>query len=158
MRLLLALALALGLAAPAVAHDIKAGDLMIEHPHALALPPSLKMSAAYLTIHNRGSEPDRLVAVSGKVAEQIELHTTLIEDGVAKMREVEAGFEIPPGGMLHLKQGGNHIMLIGVTEPMVEGTSFPLTLVFEKAGEIRIDVAVEARGAADHGGHGHMTH
>ena len=121
---------------------------------ALALPPSVKMGATYVTIKNMGDTPDRLIGVKGKAAKKFELHTIIKEGDIAKMREVEGGFEIPAGGMLHLKQGGNHIMMIGVPELLVEGTSFPLTLVFEKAGEITVEVEVEARRGGDHGGHG----
>jgi copper(I)-binding protein len=60
-----------------------------------------------------------------------------------KMRAVEGGYiEVPAGGEAELKPGGLHIMLIRLAEPLENGTTFPLTLNFEKSGEIEIEVPV----------------
>lgn len=154
-----ALFLAGSLAASAApAHEVKQGDLTIDHPWARASAGPARNSAAFMTIHNAG-KADRLVAAAGDVAERVELHTHLMEGNVMKMRQVEA-IDVPAEGMAKLQPGGFHVMLIGLHEPLKEGDSFPLTLTFEKAGKVTLEVAVEAitsMGGQNGQGHG-MDH
>ncbi len=142
-----ALLLSTGLfaATPAAAHEVKFAGFTIEHPWARASAGPARNSAAFMTIHNSG-EADRLIAASGDVAARVELHTHLMEGDVMKMRQVEA-VDVPAGGMATLQPGGFHVMLIGLKQPLKEGDSFPLTLTFEKAGEVTLEVAVEAIGS-----------
>ena len=137
---------------PVAAHEAQAGDLTIEHPYARATVAVQKNGAAYMVIRNRGSEPDRLLGARTGEAQAAELHgTTVTAEGVARMRPAEA-VEIPPGGEAKLAPGGLHVMLVGLGSPLVEGTSFPMTLVFERAGEVEVKVMVEGLGGG--GGHG----
>ena len=87
------------------------------------------------------------------------MHTHLMDGDVMRMRQVEA-VEVAAKGMAALKPGSHHIMLIGLKEPLIEGNSFPLTLTFEKAGKVAIEVKVEAVGSMGPGGmdHGTMNH
>jgi copper(I)-binding protein len=140
-------------AMPAAAHDIKSAGFTIEHPWARASAGPARNSAAFMTIHN-GGEADRLVAASGDVAERVELHTHMMEGDVMKMRQVE-GIDVPAGGMATLQPGGFHVMLIGLKQPLNEGDSFPLTLTFEKAGDVSIEVTVQAIGSMGPQGMGH---
>jgi len=149
MRLwLLAVATVLTLGGAASAHEYKLGDLTIEHPWARATIGQVPNGAAYMTITTHGRETDRLLAVECSVAKRAALHTHLMEGGVMKMRPVEA-VEIAPGEPTLLKPGGLHVMLMGLKEPLVAETSFPLTLVFERAGRIEIDVLVEEATATE---------
>ena len=134
--------LSVAVSASALAHEFKLGDLMIDHPWARASIGQAPNGAAYMALMTKGSETDRLVAVESDVAKRIELHTHLMEDGVMKMRQVEA-IEVAPGEPTVLKPGGLHVMLMGLKEPLVEGQRFPLTLVFEKAGRVQIEVAIQ---------------
>lgn len=147
-------------ATPAAAHEIKFAGFTIEHPWARASAGPARNSAAFMTIHNSGGA-DRLVAASGDIAARVELHTHMMEGDVMKMRQVEA-VDVPAGGMAALQPGGFHVMLIGLHEPLKEGDRFPLTLTFEKAGEVTVEVAVEAIGSMggqqDGMGHGSMNH
>lgn len=161
----LAAALALGLSvatpwlafphAPAVAHEYEIGQLTIEHPWARASAGNAKTGAAFLTIVSGAAEPDRLLSVSTPAAASAELHAhTMESDGVMKMRAVEA-VELAPGATTRLAPGGFHIMLMGLTERLVEGATFPLTLQFEQAGELTVEVTVEsvaAMGGESHDG------
>lgn len=157
-----ALLLATGLfaATPTVAHDVKFAGFTIEHPWARASAGPARNSAAFMTIHNSGAA-DRLIAAAGDVAARVELHTHMMEGDVMKMRQVEA-IDVPAGGMATLQPGGFHVMLIGLHEPLKEGDRFPLTLTFEKAGEVTLEIAVEAIGSmgGQQGGmgHGSMNH
>lgn len=149
----------------AFAHEVKLDDLTIGHPWARASAGPVRNGAAYLTVHNAGAE-DSLVAVAGDVAERIELHVNLMEGDVMKMRRVDA-IDVPAGGMAALEPGSFHIMLIGLAQPLEEGQRFPLTLIFRNAGEVTVEVAVEAvgsmgpagaeSGAMDHGTMDHGT-
>lgn len=145
--------------APSIAGDIKVGELMVQQPWARASIGQSKAGAAYLTVMNQGSEPDRLVAAEGTVANKVELHAHQMDDGVMKMRRVEA-IEVAPGEPTVLKPGGLHVMLMGLKAPLVEGERFPLTLVFEKAGRIEVEVtiqkATDMEPHSGHGGHGAM--
>jgi len=84
---------------------------------------------------------DRLVAASAPVSKTVELHTMQMDGDVMRMREVPA-IELPAGRTVELKPGGLHVMFIGLAQPLQVGASFPLTLRFEKAGEVKVDVKV----------------
>ncbi|MBN9526518.1 MAG: copper chaperone PCu(A)C [Alphaproteobacteria bacterium] len=141
-RLLLSLSLGAFLAAPAWAQEA----LKIEQPWARATATSAKNGAAYVRLVNGGPAVDRLLAASSPVAARAELHTHLNEDGVMKMRQV-AAVELPPGATVAFGPSGLHIMLFGLTGPLKQGTTFPLTLTFEKAGSRTVTVTVEGAGA-----------
>ena len=100
-------------------------------------------SAAYAVITNRGTKKDRLVgaSVAASVADRAELHTTVKEGEMMRMVQVE-GWDIEPGASLELMPGGNHVMILELAKQFVVGDTFILTLVFEQAGEIEVDVPV----------------
>lgn len=143
---LLAAALVSNLAAAA---DYTLGDLAIHKPWARASIGQAQAGAAYVTVMNKGSLPDRLIAVEGEVANRVELHNHMMDGGVMKMRPVKA-IEVAPGEPAVLKPGGLHIMLMGLKAPLVKGESFPLTLVFERAGRVEIEVSIGEGTAMEH--------
>ena len=137
--------LAAGLMLPAAA--FAGGAITVENPYARPPMGGGKVAAAYMTLVNAGKEDDRLVRAEGDVAGRIELHTHIMEkapDGgtIMKMRQVPF-MQVPAGGRTELKPGGLHIMLIGVTKPIKPGDAFDLTLVFEKAGKVKVTVPVK---------------
>lgn len=117
-----------------------------------------KIGAVYLTIHNPTGAADRLIGATTSAAKRAALHAHLHENGVMRMRPIEA-VDIPAHGMAELKPGGDHLMLMGLSAPLRMGAEFPLTLRFAKAGEISIMVKIGAVGAtsAGHGGHKHKN-
>lgn len=121
----------------------QAADIVIEQQYARASSPIAKSGAAFMHIINNGTENDRLIAVRTDAATTPELHTHIMEDGIAKMREVEGGFEILAGDTTILQRGGMHVMLMGLTRPFIHGEAITLTLVFEHAGEITIEVPID---------------
>ena len=133
-----------------------AGDISVADPFARATPPGAGASAAYMVLRNAGPD-DRLIAARTDAARRVELHTHILDaDGVARMREVEGGIALPAGETVTLAPGGLHVMLMGLTGPLVEGESVALTLVFEKAGEMAVDAPVKAVAPMGMGhGHGH---
>ena len=139
-RKALAAALALALALPALAQE----SLTVSEAYALSSGGFAKTGAAFMLISNPGPEDDRLVAVRSEAAERVELHTHLIDaNGVARMVEVEDGIAIPAGATHALRRGGDHIMFLGLTQPFEQGKMIPVTLVFERAGEIAVEIPVD---------------
>jgi copper(I)-binding protein len=119
-------------------------EIKVEGAWARPSPKMAGAGAAYMMLENSGNETDKLLAGKTSAAEVIELHESFMdENNVMKMRAVEGGYiEVPAGGEAELKPGGLHIMLIKLVEPLESGASIPLTLVFEKSGEIEIEVPV----------------
>ncbi|SKA32705.1 copper chaperone PCu(A)C [Consotaella salsifontis] len=149
---------ALALASTAAsAHDYKVGSLHIVHPWARATAPSAEVGGAYMTIENKGKTADRLLGGSTPIAEKAEVHTMEMVDGVMKMHEVDGGLEIPAGGEASLAPGGYHVMIVGLKQPLKEGERVPLTLKFEKAGSVDVELAIEAFGAKESGKHDHSS-
>ncbi|MBI1208971.1 MAG: copper chaperone PCu(A)C [Azospirillum sp.] len=144
-RLCLAVLAGLLITAPAFGHDTKVGSLEIEHPWARATAASAQTGAAYLEILNRGTTPDRLIGAASPAAAKVELHTHIRDGGVMKMRPVEA-IDLAPAGSVKLAPGGLHIMLLGLTQPLTKGAMFPLTLTFEQAGAVTVEVAIQGPG------------
>jgi hypothetical protein len=125
----------------------RAGTLEIDTPWARASVGTGRPTAAYLTIRNTGDRPDRLIEVTTPVAGHAATHAMVHEGGVMKMRPA-GPLEIPPGGELRLAPGGErHIMLMELKEPLKEGASLPLTLVFESAGEITLEAPIAGMAA-----------
>lgn len=149
------LALLIAMLAIAHAHDYELGKLHIEHPWARASAGAAPTGAAYLAIENRGDAPDRLIGAATPAAERAELHNHIDDNGVMKMREVEGGIVLPAGTTTQLAPGGLHIMLMGLAQPLEAGTHFPLTLTFEKAGELAVEIKVEPIGHQPEPAHGH---
>lgn len=140
-RILFALALLLPVAAVAQT----AGKINVEAPWARASTGTT--GAAYLTVKNDGDAADRLVAVSTPAAGMAELHTMTMDGNVMKMRPVDA-IPVAAHGTAELKPGGLHVMLMELRAPLKQGESFPLTLKFEKAGDVQVSVAVQGVGAS----------
>lgn len=139
-------------ASGASAHDYKQGDLHIEHPWARATPHGVKVAGGFVTVTDKGTAGDRLVAATAEIAGVTEIHEMAMKDGVMTMRQVADGLPVPAGGELALKPGGYHLMFIGLNRMLKKGDSFTGTLTFEKAGTVEVSFTVEAIGA---GGSGH---
>lgn len=139
-------------AAFASATDVSASNVMITKAYARAsATPTAKTSAAYVSLMNHAAEADKLLSASTPAAMSTEIHKTESVDGVMKM--MPAGvIEIPASGMLEMKPGGYHIMLMGLKQPLKKGDEIEITLTFEKAGEMTVKVPVEevAAGSMNH--------
>jgi copper(I)-binding protein len=142
-RLCRILALAIA-AAPAAAADVNVGSLRIAHPYARPTPPGATTGAVYLRVDNNGSSIDRLVSASSPIAARAEIHDMKMDEGVMRMRSLSS-VEIKPGETVALKSGGMHVMLTDLKQPLKSGSTFPMRLVFAKAGAAQVEVAVEGR-------------
>ena len=135
-------------ALPAFAHDYKVGSLEIGNPWTRATPPSAQSGGGFLTITNKGTAPDRLVAVRSTASNKTEIHEMRMDGNVMRMRELEKGLEIPPGATVELKPGSYHLMFMELKAPFAKDAKIPATLVFEKAGSVDVELSVAAMGAA----------
>ncbi len=133
------------LAMPALA------DITVMDAYARSSGKNAKSGAAFMAIQNTGQEDDHLVAAVSDVAHKVELHTHIASgDGVMRMVHVEEGFIIPAGETYMLKRGGDHVMFMGLAQPMHDGDMLDVTLVFEKAGEITVQIPVDLQRKPDH--------
>jgi copper(I)-binding protein len=119
----------------------------IQVEHAWARATAGKTGGAFMTIVNTGSADDRLISVATPIAEKAEVHRTIEENGVMKMRPVPE-IDVKAGDKAVLQPGGYHVMLMGLATPLKQGTSFPLTLTFVKAGNVTTNVTVQKAGAS----------
>jgi hypothetical protein len=125
----------------ALAPGANASGVMITKAYARAsATPNSETGAAYVSLMLHG-EADRLTAVSTPAAKMAGLHESKLVDGVMKMEHVD-GIDIPAHGMLEMKPGGYHIMLMGLTAPLKQGDEIDLTLTFAKAGDVKVKAKV----------------
>jgi copper(I)-binding protein len=118
-------------------------DVQVEGAWVRAVVGPDANSAAYMTLHNRGTVSDRLVGGRSGAARMAELHRTQIDSaGLARMGRVEA-LDLPAGGTVLLEPGGYHLMLMGVGT-LVEGDAIELTLVLAGSDPIQVEAEVRA--------------
>lgn len=131
-------------------HHAMSSPARVENAWARATPGLAKNGGAYFTVVNAGKTADRIIGVTTGVSARAELHTHLNDDGVMRMRKLE-GVDVPAGGSVTFKPGGLHVMLFGLHKPLKKGSSFPVTVIFEKAGKQKFDVKVQGVGALKRG-------
>lgn len=157
MKIALGLALIGILAAsPAVAHDFTQGSIYLDHPMIEEAPPNAPVLGGYLSIQNMGDVDDRLIAIESPAAEKVEMHRSIVTDGIARMQPMAEGLLVPAGQTVWLDDG-MHAMFVKPAQRYRVGDEVPATLVFEKAGRIDVTFKVEERTAgagASHEGHG----
>jgi periplasmic copper chaperone A len=147
IRLLSLIAAAALIAAPASAQNYKLGALEIDQPWTRATPPTAKAGGGFVTITNKGTTPDRLIAARSAASDKVEIHEMKMDGNVMRMRELDRGLEIPAGATVTLKPGGYHIMFMELKAPFAKDAKVPVTLVFEKGGSIDVPFTVQAMGA-----------
>lgn len=154
----LAIALALALLPVSSMAQAPAGAPAATDVRIRATAPGAPVAAAYLKLSAGAKGADRLVSVKvdPAIAGAVEIHDMFHEGGIMKMRRIE-GVEIKPGAPAELKPGGKHVMLMDLKRQFKAGETIPLTLVFEKAGEVAVNAKVEqvgpSRSGGDHKGH-----
>lgn len=140
-KILTAAALSLAFAAVAGAHEVKTapltlrqltlGDLTVR-----ATVAGVPTSAAYLTISNAGKTADRLLSIDCPCAEAAMMHRSETKGGISSMSMVDS-VVIPAGGKVAFSPNGLHVMLVGLKGPLKAGSLQPMTLRFQKAGEVK---------------------
>ena len=128
---------ALALAAVACSAQVR-----VEGAWARPTVPGQQGGGGYLTLTSPVA--DRLVGGSTPAAQRVELHTMSMQGDVMQMRQIDA-IELPAGRKVELKPGGLHVMFIGIAQPLTLGSKVPVTLRFEKAGEVKVEFEVAQR-------------
>jgi len=138
------------------AHDVKAGDLVLDHAYATPSLAGASSGAAYLkSIRDRGDKPDRLTGASSPVAARVELHRLTLVDGVMRMREVPF-IELPARAQTPLRHGGDYqLKLVDLKQPLKDGDRFELTLNFQNVGRQTLKVWVQTPRDSASSGHRH---
>jgi periplasmic copper chaperone A len=117
-------------------------QVKVEQAWARPTVPGQQGGGGFLSITSASA--DRLVSGSTPLAERFELHTMAMKGDVMEMRQVDA-IELPAGKTVALKPGGLHVMFIGLKQPLALGSKVPVTLKFEKAGEVKVEFDVTSR-------------
>ncbi len=133
---------------------VKAGSLEITEAWTRATLPGQPAGGGFLIIENKGAEADRLLSASSPLTPMTQVHEMKMQGDVMKMAELTDGLEIPAGAKVELKPGGFHIMFMGLKEGIKEGDVVKVKLVFEKAGEVEVEMPAQAADAKgmQHGG------
>lgn len=105
-------------------------------------PANPDVAGVFLTLANTGDEDVALVGGDTDIADIVEVHETVMEDGNMAMRHLPAGVTVPSGETLVLKPGGYHIMLRKVTAPPAAGDTVALQLTFDDATTLDVSVPV----------------
>ena len=132
----------LGLPFLASGHGYRLGDIRIIHPW--ATPSQTTTGAGYLVLRNRGVKDDRLLSASSAIAARVELRAPVRDSG-----EPERGngslvaIVIPAGAETRLEPDGLHLQFIDLQQPLEDGRRFSVTLQFETAGSITVDMDVQ---------------
>ncbi|WP_296373042.1 copper chaperone PCu(A)C [Yoonia sp.] len=158
MKLLAAL---VALGAPAMADDmapVTQDTLTLTDGYAYATLPNQPVAGGFLTIANGGEADDHLVAAASDIAGVTQIHAMMMDGGVMVMRELADGLPLPAGETVVLQSGGLHLMFMQLNGPLVAGETVAVTLRFENAGEVAIDLPIRKKmaGGMDHsatGGH-----
>ena len=129
--------------------EVVVNNIHIQHAWTRSPPGNSSSTGGYLTILNEGTEPDVLVGGYTSLAENVEIHEMNLTDGVMKMRPLKNGLPILPNKKVELKPGGLHLMLTNLSKPLTKGETIPVTLIFENAGEITINLDVAQVGAKE---------
>lgn len=129
---------------PAVQAGTTAPQIRAEHAWARETPPGATVGAAYFRVVNPGPA-DRLVSAATPIADHVELHLSKVEHGMMQMRELK-DVAVPAHGTVVFSPGTRHAMLVGLKQPLHAGDHVALTLVFEHAGTVTLDVPVRALG------------
>lgn len=154
-RTIAAAALCAAVATPLAAAAARVGAITISVPWARETAPGQANGGGFLTIANTGKTDDRLLGASSPVAREVQLHSMEMDGSVMRMRQVTGGIAVPARQTIMLKPGSFHLMFIGLKQPLKRGEAVPVTLRFERAGTIKVRLAVQSVGAmeAGHGRH-----
>jgi copper(I)-binding protein len=130
----------------AIFPGLAAAEITVTDPWARATILANRPGAAYLTLES--DTDDRLVAIETPAAGHVMIHRIETDDsGVSRMVHLET-LDLPPGKPVTLAPGGMHLMLMGLAGKLEEGGTFPLTLRFEEAGEMTVEMPILGVAAA----------
>ena len=157
-RILMPMAAMAALSTAALAQAGQSGGLAVQHAWSRETAAGQSVGGGFMTITNSAATADRLLSGTSPVAAEVQLHTMSMDGGIMRMRRVEGGIAVPAKGTLELKPGSYHIMFMGLKRPLRKGERFPVTLRFQRAGNVTVQVSVlpvTSSGPMDSGHAGH---
>jgi len=125
----------------AFAASSAADDVHVINPYVRAVPPGQPNSAAFMQLQNKSASQHAIVRAQSPIAQRVELHTHLMEDGMMKMRQIKQ-IDVPAKGKTSLKPGGLHVMFLGLKSALTPGQSVPITLIYEDGSKTTIHAPV----------------
>ncbi|MGQ8365013.1 copper chaperone PCu(A)C [Glaciecola sp. 1036] len=118
-----------------------------------------KTGAAYMMLSNTSSKTPiylESVSVDDSIAATVELHTTLMQEDMMTMQQLEEPIEILSQQTVEFKPGGKHIMFMGLEKPFLAGEKFVISLHFTDGSYVQKEVIVkDGRGGMDASKHNH---
>jgi len=120
-------------------------------------PPVAKIRAGYLKLHNMGTHTISIKDFSSPAFARIELHKTVIEDGMVKMQEVKQ-LSVKPGEQIEFKPGGYHLMLFTPRQKLQQGDKINLTIRLKDGMTSSFTATVQKRGDSMQHDHEHHHH
>lgn len=126
----------------AIGQSFTQGDITITGAFARATLKGAPTAGGYLTISNKGAAADTLTGVSSAAASDIGIHAMKMNGQVMEMAPVEGGLEVPAGGSVSLDPAGYHLMLMGMSGPLVEGQCVAMVLHFAHAGDLPVELNI----------------
>lgn len=134
-----------------------AAELMVKDRWIREAPPTATALAGYMVIHNGGDSDRVLVAAESPLFGEVQLHRTVMEEGMAKMIH-QPSITIPAGGSLTFEPNGYHLMLMKPKQPLKAGDEVEITLTFEDGTTLPLSYEVRSSGNGgmpkmDHSGH-----
>lgn len=128
---------------PALAHEYTEGDITIDHPWSRPTPPGVPMGVGYMAITNNSDRVITFIGAETTRAESVSIHESTMKDGNMSMRPLKEGLTIPAGETVELKPHSYHLMLEKLESPLKEGESIPLTVKFDGAADMDVELNVE---------------
>ena len=120
-------------------------------------PPTAKVLAAYMELHNSGTTPAIVRTIHSPDFSRIEIHRTVVERGVARMLPVEL-LQIPPAGKVVLEPGGMHLMLFTPARPLRQDDQVSMTIELANGACRQFEATVIRRTGDDGYQHHHHNH
>lgn len=133
-------------------------EIEVAQPWARATPPGAAAGGGFVTLTNRGEVDDTFVGATSPLTERVEIHTMEMDGDVMRMQHLPGGIEIPAGETVTLAPGGLHLMFMALSSPIEEGQPIPVTLEFQHAENIEIELHVVPVGASPEGENSHADH
>ena len=97
--------------------------------------------AGFMILANPGPKPDALVSVASPLAREVQVHQSMVHDGVAMMMAAPQ-VPIPAGGSITFAPGGYHLMFLNLTRALNVGDSLPATLTFASGAKVKATFVV----------------
>jgi len=127
------------------AHEYNAGEIEIDHPWSREAPPTATVIAGFFQLKNNAQQDDYLISASTPIAKRVEIHTHEMLDGMMQMKQIDR-VKIAAQETVMFKPGGYHLMIFNPEKAYKQGERFPMTLTFQNAGEVQVELAVEKNG------------